>query len=80
MMASDTVHVWGREGDALSDLGLPTASWMCCCFIMRWFVYIKKDNIGVPVMAQLLTNPTSFHEDMGLIPGSAHWVKDMALP
>ena len=27
-------------------------------------------------MAQLLTNPTSIHEDMGLIPNLTQWVKD----
>ena len=26
---------------------------------------------GVPAMAQQLTNPTSIHEDLGLIPGLA---------
>ena len=31
---------------------------------------------GVPVVAQWLANPTSIHEDTGLIPGLAHWVKN----
>ena len=35
---------------------------------------------GVPVVAQWLTNPTRNYEVVGLIPGLAQWVKDMALP
>ena len=40
---------------------------------------LNKWNVGVPVVAQQLTNPTSVHEDAGLIPGLAQSVRDLAL-
>ena len=35
---------------------------------------------GVPIVAQQVMNPTSIHEDMGLIPALSQWVKDSVLP
>ena len=36
--------------------------------------------IGVPVVAQWLTNPTRNHEVAGSVPALAQWVNDLALP
>ena len=39
----------------------------------------KEVEIGVPVVAQWLMNPTRNHEVVGSIPGFAQWVEDPAL-
>ena len=41
---------------------------------------IKIMQIGVPVVAQWLTNPTRNHEVAGSVPALAQWVNDPALP
>jgi len=43
-------------------------------------IFIKNGYIGVPVVAQWLTNTTRNHDVVGSIPGLAQWVKDLALP
>ena len=48
--------------------------------IHNGIIAIKKNEIGVPVVAQWLTNPTRNHEVVGSVPALAQWVNDPALP
>ena len=45
----------------------------------RSWLYIRSGYCGVPVVAQWVMNPKSIHEEEGLIPGLAQWLKDLAL-
>ena len=50
--------------------------------LFRFFsiiVYYKILNIGVPVVAPWVKTLTRIHEDVGLIPDRAKWVKDLVL-
>lgn len=42
-------------------------------------IHAKNQYGAFPSWAQQVKNPTSVHEDVGLIPGLTQWVKDPAL-
>ena len=48
--------------------------------VLVLFAVLKNVHIGVPVVAQWLTNPTRNHEVAGSVPALAQWVNDPALP
>ena len=50
------------------------------CLTSLHLVFPQIRQPGAPVVAQWLTNLTSIHEDTGLIPGLAQWVKDPVSP
>ena len=57
--------------------------WECKLVQPLWktvWRYFRKLYIGVPVVAQWLTNPTRNHEVAGSVPALAQWVNDPALP
>ena len=62
-----------REFHTVADL---MRRWCCT---QSPFSPIKMENVGVPVVAQWLTNLSRNREVEGWIPGLAQWVKDPAL-
>ena len=49
-----------------------------CIFFYKY--YFNSTFMGVPIVAQWIMNPTSIHDDAGLILGLTQRVKDLALP
>ena len=47
-----------------------------------WEIHLRIRNLGkaeAPTVAQWVKNPTSIHEDAGLVSGLSYWIKDLVL-
>ena len=47
--------------------------------VLNYMIYLKKINLGNSCYGTVETNPTAFHEDMGLISGLAQCVGNSVL-
>ena len=43
-------------------------------------VPFEKHDLGFPVVAQQIKNPTSVREEEGSVSGLTQWIKDLSLP
>ena len=53
--------------------------WLHQAYILSGKLDSKFSNVGSSHCGSAVTNPPGIHEDEGLIPGLAQWVKDLAL-
>ena len=70
----------GRLKERRGELKIFRVAGIMYIFSLNIERYFKKEDAGVPVVAQQLTNMTSIHKDAGLIPGLAQWLKNLVLP
>ena len=62
---------WGPPGQVHRKFKGNRAEGLC---IRSW-----GGGVGVLIVAPVVMNPTSIHEDSGLIPALAQWVEELAL-
>ena len=62
------------------QFSFPFSCFHSTIFSLEILMPVENKFMGVPIVAQWLTNPTRNHEVAGSVPALAQWVKDPALP
>ena len=73
-------EMWGLKHEASGMAPtLHVLTWWCPGSLLPGLGWLSTASSWSSPRGSVVTNPTSIHEDLGLIPGLTPWVKDLAL-